>query len=145
MSVTYEQTLYNSSLYLQAKALRYRLLREPLGLQFTDAELALDQEALHVAAVSNGDVAGCVQAQPGGDSAKIRQMAVAENMQRQNIGRSLLSCIETILQKQGCTYLHLDAREAAIPFYEACGYETEGELFLEKGLPHKRMHKQLGG
>ena len=39
--------------------------------------------------------------------------------------------------------MRLHAREAAIPFYVALGYATEGSPFEEVGLPHRTMAKAL--
>ena len=40
--------------------------------------------------------------------------------------------------------LRLHARGTAVGFYLKCGYRTVGAEFLEQGIPHIRMEKELG-
>lgn len=37
----------------------------------------------------------------------------------------------------------IESQEQAIPFYNRVGYEGEGEFFLDEGVPHRKMVKQL--
>jgi predicted GNAT family N-acyltransferase len=37
------------------------------------------------------------------------------------------------------------ARDVAVGFYERLGYQSVGEPFVEIGLPHQTMEKELAG
>jgi predicted GNAT family N-acyltransferase len=39
--------------------------------------------------------------------------------------------------------LILDAQVHAVAFYENLGYAPYGEVFMEAGIPHRRMEKDL--
>jgi predicted GNAT family N-acyltransferase len=44
----------------------------------------------------------------------------------------------------GAAKMILHARESAIPFYLRLGYRVEGEPFVEVGIPHRAMVRDLG-
>lgn len=136
---------YGSADYNQALALRHSILRAPLGLEFTDAELALDADAVHIVAMRLEQLVGCVQAHIiSADTAKIRQMAVEESAQGQGVGRALMQALETELAAQHITTITLHARHTAMLFYAALGYKAEGTEFTEIGITHQLMRKSLG-
>jgi predicted GNAT family N-acyltransferase len=39
----------------------------------------------------------------------------------------------------------LHARDTAVPFYEALGYEAFDDPFVEVAIPHRKMRKALAG
>jgi predicted GNAT family N-acyltransferase len=51
--------------------------------------------------------------------------------------------VYTVLLAVGVTTLTLHARLSAVGFYRRLGYATHGEHFIEIGLPHVDMCKQL--
>jgi ribosomal protein S18 acetylase RimI-like enzyme len=66
---------------------------------------------------------------------KLCQMAVATPYQRQGLGHTLLSGVETLLLGEGVKILTLHVRWSAVGFYRRLGYATHGERFIEIGLP----------
>ncbi|MAI34189.1 MAG: hypothetical protein CBE00_08720 [Planctomycetaceae bacterium TMED240] len=136
---------WNSNLYSQEIELRDRLLRAPLGLAFSSEELAAESSELHFALVDEEQVRACAVIVPlSADLAKLRQMAVHENYQRQGLGSSLIHQIELALQRRGFPKIELNAREEAVAFYQGLGYQTVGDRFMEVGIPHWKMHHELG-
>ena len=73
----------------------------------------------------------------------MRQVAVAENRQKQGIGQRLVAYSETWAQRNAFEKMTLHARETAVPFYLKLGYTTVGERFFEVGIPHFKMEKSL--
>jgi predicted GNAT family N-acyltransferase len=73
----------------------------------------------------------------------MRQVAVAVDAQGRGIGRLLVAEAEAESRRRGWTRMVLHARDAAIPFYLKHGYATEGEPYLEVGIPHRTMAKSL--
>lgn len=138
-----ERVSYGSEMYEQALALRYRLMRQPLGMEFTEQELARDQSAIHFVARHDDTVIGCVIGQPIMDCVKIRQMVVAEAFRGQGVGVQLLQALEQFFMRQKVFHAMMHARLEAVPFYEKQGYQCEGEIFQEVGIPHQRLGKDL--
>lgn len=128
----------------QVLMLRDRLLRKPIGLSLFDEDLSAEREQTTFVALWGLSVVACVLvAAVGGASLKVRQMAVDSAFQGRGIGRSLMKEVERHAQNNGAAHLILHARQTAIPFYEACGYEGSGALFEEVGIPHLLMTKSL--
>ncbi|HTQ09331.1 MAG TPA: hypothetical protein VMI31_04600, partial [Fimbriimonadaceae bacterium] len=68
---------HGSSEYEQEVEVRRRILRRPLGLDFSEEELAAEHAETHIVAVADGRVVGCaVMVHKEGGVAKMRQVAV---------------------------------------------------------------------
>lgn len=126
-------------------ALRHRLLREPLGLTFTEAQLAAEADHVHLALQHDGVVAGTVLLVPPdiGGTARIRQMAVDPRFERRGFGKLLLHHGEATLLHLRAATIALAAREHAVGFYGKFGYVGRGEPFIEVTIPHLLMVKRL--
>ena len=119
-------------------------MREPLGLTLTAEEQADDQLRRHFCASSHGAVVESVSLRPlDGETIQLRQMAVAEERRRENIGAQLLGVAEDWARGQGYRLIVLNARLGAEGFYARHGYLAEGEPFDENTVPHIRMTKAL--
>ncbi|MDG2389392.1 MAG: GNAT family N-acetyltransferase [Planctomycetaceae bacterium] len=135
---------WNSNLYNLEIELRDRLLRAPLGLTFSFEELESESAELHFALVDDALVQACAVIVPTSrEDAKLRQMAVHENHQRKGLGSRLIHEIESVLRIRGFQQIQLHAREEAVPFYTRLGYQTVGDRFMEVGIGHWKMYRQL--
>ncbi len=126
-------------------ALRHRVLRAPLGLHFTDADLAAEAGQLHLALRLGDSLAGTVLLLPPDPdgSAKLRQMAIDPALTGRGLGTLLLRHAEAELRRHGATEARLSARATATGFYARLGYIPEGEPFIEVTLPHRLMRHRL--
>ena len=123
---------------------RYRVLREPLGMSRAEVAFPFERESLHLVAERAGQVVGCVLFHPESVTAgRLFQMAVESGDRRSGLGRRLVATLEDELRRRGVRDVHLHARADVVPFYERLGYATYGEPFTEIGLAHRRMRKTL--
>ena len=135
---------HNSAAYRAMVALRYRVLREPLGLNFTPEQLAAEAGDVLIGAYAGEKIIGSlILTRQNEQAAQMRQVSVEEILQGRGIGRIMLEFAEQEAMKRGITTITLHARETALPFYERLGYESFGESFMEVGLPHLEMRKML--
>ncbi len=129
--------------------LRQAVLREPLGLKYSPADLAAETDQRHFVVVDrsgSGDVVGCaLLVETTRPVAKVRQVAVAASMQGRGLGKVLMTGVESAAAASGFAEIQLHARETAIPFYQRIGYVVTSETFVEVGLPHVAMRKVLEG
>lgn len=131
-------------LYVAECALRFRVLREPLGYTPDDVVFPFEAEALHLLAVRGDAVVGCVLFHPdGSDGGRLLQMAVEPGLQGQGLGRRLVQRLEADLADRGVRTVVLHARHHAIGFYERLGYACFGAPYEEVGMPHRNMQKAL--
>ncbi|TAE32772.1 MAG: GNAT family N-acetyltransferase [Alphaproteobacteria bacterium] len=126
-------------LYQECLAIRYEVLRKPLGLEIIDQEREADIDAVHVIAYVDGQVAGTVALY----RERLRQMAVLDRFQGCGIGAQLVRYLETIAKERGQPELGLDARCSAIPFYEKLGYHCCSDIYEKIGILHRNMIKAL--
>lgn len=128
-------------------ALRTQVLRAPLALSYSDAQLASEADQLHLALWLGPLLAGTLLVVPpdvAGDG-KLRQMAIRPGLQHGGLGTLLVRRGEDELRRRQATGVRLSARVTAIGFYQRLGYVAEGEPFLEVTLPHRLMRRRLDG
>lgn len=131
--------------YESTVALRDRVLRQPLGLQFTAEQLAAESTCTHVAGFVDGQaIACCVIAEQQQGWFKIRQVAIDLDFQRQGLGRQLMEFVHGHVASIGGTRVFCHSRDVAEPFYGRLGYRATGEYFEEVSIQHIRMEKDLG-
>lgn len=135
---------HGSEEYEAALQLRREVLRWPLGLDFTPEQIALEAEDLHLAAYDSGELRAVLVLTPlDSETVKMRQVAVAPNLQRGGVGTGLVRYSEEVAVERGFREMVMSARETAVPFYQRLGYVVEGEPYEEVTLPHRRMRKRL--
>jgi predicted GNAT family N-acyltransferase len=139
-----KQIIYGTPEYEQMVKLRLDVLRAPLGLHFTDTELAAEKEDILIASYDEEQILACCILTPADKkTVRLRQMAVAGNLQGKGIGVSIMHFAETLARDKGFTKLTMHARQAAMGFYEKLGYKPVGQQFTEVTIPHFVMEKRL--
>ncbi|MFM2361885.1 MAG: hypothetical protein RLZZ316_787 [Bacteroidota bacterium] len=130
--------------YRQMVQLRTDILRKPLGLTLTEAELEKEKGEVLIGAFEEEKMLGCcmlIKEEEG--TVRLRQMAVLNNLQGKGIGRALMVFAENIARDMGYKRLTMHARKTALGFYEKLGYKVCSDEFLEVTLPHFVMEKNL--
>ncbi len=137
-------------LYQQAVDLRNRVLLGPIGytLEKLRKEYPGFEEKLeHFVAVIDHPkgprVVGNVCLLPGhpaAGSGRLTQMCVDPQRQGEGLGQQLLSALERrAFGELGLGELYCHAQDTAIGFYQRLGWSTDGDGFVEAGLPHHKM------
>lgn len=133
----------DGQLYAKERALRYEVLRRPLGMPPGSEIFPFEAESLHLVAIEGDSVIGCVLFRPQRRTGRLFAMAVAEEKRGRGVGAALVARLEAHLCDQGFQEVFLHARDDALGFYERLGYRLDGEPFEEVGLKHRRMKKDL--
>ena len=124
-------------------ALRQRILRDPLGLRYSDEDLAAEAADRHLLQYGDdGELVGglIVRNVPGEPASwKIRQVAVKESLQGRGIGRILMDAAIDRAREEGVSGIVLHSRAPVVGFYEAIGFHVVGDPFEEVGIPHRKM------
>jgi predicted GNAT family N-acyltransferase len=140
---------HGSRRYSDLVDLRRRMLRAPLGLDFSADQLAAERDDIHIAAYVRGQLVGCVSLAATDTApcptAKLRQMAVDPNHQGRGVGAKIVAFAEKLARARAYEEIVLHARDSALPFYEKAGFVAIGEVFVELGIPHRKMLKRVGG
>jgi N-acetylglutamate synthase-like GNAT family acetyltransferase len=139
-----KQIDHGSAEYRQMVDLRNRILRQPLGLSFTDEELSQESDDILIAAYDEDEIVGCCMlVKQDNKTLRLRQMAVDESVQRKGVGASILQFAENLAHDKGFKCIRMHARDTALDFYKKLGYQVKGDVFIEVNLPHHIMEKEL--
>lgn len=125
----------------------------PVELEHDDLDALCD----HAVAVRAGAVVGTGRLVPGRVShdgallvdpqdrtRTVGRMAVAPEERGTGVGRLVLTALEQRAAALGVRRVELHAQVEARGFYERCGYATVGEPFVEAGILHVTMARDLG-
>ena len=126
-------------------ALRYKILRIPLGLDFKLADISKEYADFHLACYSDQShlLACLVLSELDEKQIKMRQVAVDDELQSKGIGSFLVKACEEFCRAKAFEKIVLNARDTAIEFYEKLGYQKIGKPFIEVSIEHFRMEKIL--
>lgn len=124
---------------------RWLLLRAPWGEPEGSETDDIESDCFHLMASCEHDVIAVARLQFNtANEAQIRYMAVKPDYRRQGIGRQIIQRLECEAASHAVDTIVLDARENAVPFYEALGYRvTHTSYLLFDEIQHYRMLKQL--
>jgi len=139
-----KQIDHGSKEYQQMVDLRFQILRKPLGLSFTEEDLAAETDDILLGCFEDDRLeACCVLTKTDPKTVRLRQMAVSANLQGKGIGRVLMSFAENVARDHGYRRLTMHARKSALGFYEKNGYRICSDEFNEVTIPHYVMEKEL--
>lgn len=141
---TLREIAFGSPEYEESVRLRWRILREPLGLRPGPEERDEESRLVHLGAFEGARlVAALMLHDLGAGRVRMRQVAVELARQRSGVGTELVHFSEEVARRRGFREMVLHARMTAVPFYERLGYATYGEPFVEVTLPHLAMRRSL--
>ena len=144
MNLVCRQFAFDSLSYKAGLDLRLEILRRPLGLSWTEADLRGEESSLHMGAFAEDHLVAVLILVPlESDTIKMRQVAVAAEVQGRGVGAQLVRFAEDVARSAGFRWMTAHARETAVSFYERLGYSVEGERFIEVSIPHFVIRKEL--
>ena len=111
--------------------------------QSIPAELEVDQDdwtSKHVLASYAGRVVGTGRLTPAG---RIGRVAVSKPIRRRGVGFCMMQTLLNVARQQHHEAVVLAAQCHAVRFYEKLGFRPEGDIFMEVGIAHIMMRKQL--
>jgi predicted GNAT family N-acyltransferase len=121
-------------------ALRYEVFvvgqEVPAELERDDLDAVSD----HAVAVVDDQVVGTGRLLPDGT---IGRMAVSSGVRGQGIGAAVLTVLEDRARERGLATVELHAQVHALGFYDRYGYVPFTEIYLEAGIEHRSMRKEL--
>ena len=137
-------------LYAQECALREDVLLGPIGYDMARYRrdfAGLEERLEHFVAVQNQQgrerVIGCaalVPNEPRKGCGRLTQMAVDRQRQGEGLGRQLVVAVESrAFGELGLDELYCHVQVVRTGFFESLGWDADGEVFTEAGVPHRKM------
>lgn len=125
-------------------ALRRRVFIEEQQVPEGEEVDGRDGDALHLLAKKGGEAIGCARILLVGDLGKIGRVCVLDAYRGQGVGVALIEAALQVLRDQpGVTQAKLGAQTHAIGFYEKLGFRAIGPEYLDAGIAHRDMLRDL--
>jgi len=74
---------------------------------------------------------------------KLERICILKAFRKHGLGKVIIHMLENIAKNNGLTKVKLHGQTHAEGFYEKLGYQTASEVFMEDGIPHILMVKEL--
>jgi len=100
-----------------------------------------DTSSVYVLAETNdGQAIGCARLQRNG---KVTRIAVVEKWRRRGVGSEMLKELISMATDQQHKSLYMHAQLQAKALYETLEFKVSGEVFLEAGIEHIKMTRDI--
>jgi predicted GNAT family N-acyltransferase len=124
----------------EAKPIRFAVFVDE---QRVPADIELDEHdahCVHALAYAEGKAIGTGRLLPDGH---IGRMAVLKSWRRRGVGKALLRALVDAARQRGHREVLLSAQVHALAFYRAEGFEPQGPVYEEAGIPHQAMRRSV--
>ena len=74
---------------------------------------------------------------------KLERICILEPSRKFGLGKVIIRALEEIAEEKGVSQVKLHAQTQAEGFYKKIGYQTSSSMFMEDGIPHILMIKEL--
>ena len=123
-----------------AFAIRQKVFIEEQGVPEGMEVDEFDPLATHALAFRKSHCIGTGRLVPlEGKCGQIGRMAVLPHYRNTGVGRALLERLTEQARSLGIQSLVLHSQVIAIPFYEKHGFQVQGDVYDEAGIPHRNM------
>jgi ElaA protein len=116
---------------------------EEQGISFEDEVDGKDPQAIHLLAMAEGKPVGTARLLLSGEVGKIGRVAVLKEARGKGVGQALIRFAVEELRRRGAARAMLGAQSYAVGFYESLGFSAFGPEFLDAGIPHREMVREL--
>lgn len=124
--------------------IRYQVFQVEQGVSPALEFDGRDELAQHLLAYLNDRPVGTARLRSlTAQTAKIERLAVLQEARGAGIGRKIVETALACLRSAGMTEVEIHAQAHLQPFYQQLGFQPEGEIFAEAGIPHVKMRRLL--
>lgn len=107
-----------------------------------------DGDCEHFLIKQDGKSVGACRCMPTETGIRLQRFCILKECRRQGLGKAALTRLEEYYREKVSVErsrfrMELDSKFEACGFYEACGYHRESEVFMEAGIPHVKMGKEI--
>lgn len=128
---------------LEALDIRRKVFVDEQKVDMAEEYDGLDRHALHALAYVDGRAVGTLRLLRDGDTGKVGRFAVLREYRGRGVGRALLDWVIRVSPSLGLRKLALHAQTHAAAFYEKAGFRVCGPEFMEAGIPHVPMEREI--
>ncbi len=104
----------------------------------------IDGDCTHFLALSDSVPVGAFRCLNEGNGVmKLQRFCILRQFRGQGAGKIILKILESYCRSFGINRIEMDAKFDVAGFYEKCGYARMSDKFIEAGIPHVKMAKEL--
>lgn len=102
-----------------------------------------DETAVHLVGYDQNEPIAAARLRFVGEYGKLERICVKQDYRGRKYGRDMILFMESLIKDHTYQASKLNAQTHAESFYEALGYQTVSEEFMDAGIPHVTMTKTL--
>ncbi|GHH98442.1 GNAT family N-acetyltransferase [Neobacillus kokaensis] len=102
-----------------------------------------EEDSVHFVMYNNGLPIGAGRFRVIDGFGKVERICVLKNARKHGAGKAIMDSIEAYAVDSSIHKLKLNAQTHAVPFYEKIGYKVISNEFMDAGIPHKTMMKNV--
>ena len=125
---------------LKARSAVFMLEQKILCLDMDD----MDYKSLHVFLEDEGKILAYLRAFETEGEGTVKIGRVLTRIRKKGLGREMMKRAEEAMKEVfSAKRVLVDAQKQAVPFYEKCGFTSVSDEFMEEGICHIKMEKEL--
>ncbi|WP_077617358.1 GNAT family N-acetyltransferase [Bacillus sinesaloumensis] len=102
-----------------------------------------EDESTHIVLYDNNEPVGAGRFRVLDGYGKVERICVLASHRKKGAGNVIMHKMEDIAKERGISKLKLNAQTQAENFYKKLGYETVSGIFMDAGIPHVTMIKEV--
>lgn len=99
----------------------------------------------HVLLTYEGEPVGAGRLRVVDGYGKLERICILKPYRKYGLGKFIVKSLEDIAREKGLSKTKLNGQIQAEGFYHKLGYQTVSDIFLDAGIPHVTMVKELEG
>ncbi|MGP9037183.1 GNAT family N-acetyltransferase [Bacillus stercoris] len=103
----------------------------------------LQEQCQHILVYHENQPVGTGRARVVGHTAKLERICILKHYRKYGLGKIIVSGLEEIMKEKGLTSYKLHGQTQAAGFYQKLGYQISSQEFMEDGIPHVLMTKEI--
>ncbi|WP_134703640.1 GNAT family N-acetyltransferase [Ammoniphilus sp. YIM 78166] len=127
----------------EAFNIRKAVFVEEQGVPLEDEFDEHEAHAEHILVYFEGQAVGTGRMRVVDDIAKLERICLLAPYRKYGLGKLIIKTLEQLASEKGLTKTKLHGQTHAEGFYHKLGYETKSPVFMEDGIPHVLMVKNL--
>ncbi|MFC4323784.1 GNAT family N-acetyltransferase [Litchfieldia salsa] len=114
----------------------------PLELEFDEFD-QLNSHSTHILVYFQDLAVGTGRIRYVEGQGKLERICILPHYRQYGLGKLIIQTLEDISIKDDAYKVKLHGQEQAAGFYERLGYHKASDIFIEDGIPHILMKKEL--
>lgn len=102
-----------------------------------------DEQAIHLIGYENETPTAASRVRFVENYGKLERICVLKDERGKAYGSQMIKAMENIISSEGFSKAKLNAQSHALEFYQRLGYKTVSGEFIDAGIPHVTMIKEL--